>query len=232
MDRLIVRIEAMAKGDLASLSLNPGLTDLLKGMPEEERKKILTDGARVAGVFLQSAGSDSQPLTPTPEAIWKEIEKLALSMEENNVIFQVLDVILQPLTRVDEDLTETLRGELAGSLQPVERSVVPGDLLVEKGQTVTPQVAGILKIQGYSQVTFPWKQICFALLSIPSGPLDPIRRHSAPWRDRTSRGFTCPLYWVSAGWLNIFVHVQRPGHGQSVSCRRADLPPGLALPWC
>lgn len=234
MDRLIVRIEAMAKGDLASLSLNPGLTDLLKGMPEEERKKILTDGARVAGVFLQSAGSDSQPLTPTPEAIWKEIEKLALSMEENNVIFQVLDVILQPLTRVDEDLTETLRGELAGSLQPVERSVVPGDLLVEKGQTVTPQVAGILKIQGYSQVTFPWKQICFALLSIPFWPLwiriqtafRPLARQNIPW---LYLSFVLGLSWVVEYFSSMF-NVQGMGSLFLAGCAFLTLPPGLALP--
>ncbi len=234
MDRLIVRIEAMAKGDLASLSLNPGLTDLLKGMPEEDRKKILTDGARVAGVFLQSAGSDSQPLTPTPEAIWKEIEKLALSMEENNVIFQVLDVILQPLTRVDEDLTETLRGELAGSLQPVERSVVPGDLLVEKGQTVTPQVAGILKIQGYSQVTFPWKQICFALLSIPFWPLwiriqtafRPLARQNIPW---LYLSFVLGLSWVVEYFSSMF-NVQGMGSLFLAGCAFLTLPPGLALP--
>lgn len=234
MDRLIVRIEAMAKGDLASLSLNPGLTDLLKGMPEEERKKILTDGARVAGVFLQSAGSDSQPLTPTPEAIWKEIEKLALSMEENNVIFQVLDVILQPLTRVDEDLTETLRGELAGSLQPVERSVVPGDLLVEKGQTITPQVAGILKIQGYSQVTFPWKQICFALLSIPFWPLwiriqtafRPLARQNIPW---LYLSFVLGLSWVVEYFSSMF-NVQGMGSLFLAGCAFLTLPPGLALP--
>lgn len=234
MDRLIVRIEAMAKGDLASLSLNPGLTDLLKGMPEEDRKKILTDGARVAGVFLQSAGSDSQPLTPTPEAIWKEIEKLALSMEENNVIFQVLDVILQPLTRVDEDLTETLRGELAGSLQPVERSVVPGDLLVEKGQTITPQVAGILKIQGYSQVTFPWKQICFALLSIPFWPLwiriqtafRPLARQNIPW---LYLSFVLGLSWVVEYFSSMF-NVQGMGSLFLAGCAFLTLPPGLALP--
>ena len=121
--------------------------------------------------FCRRIQSEGQPITPTPETIWEEIEKLSLPMEMNNVIFQILDEILQPLTRIDEDLTETLRGELAESLQPVERSVAPGDVLIEKGQTVTPQVARILKMQGYSQVTFPWKQILFALLALPFWPL-------------------------------------------------------------
>ncbi|NLA91364.1 MAG: HDIG domain-containing protein [Synergistaceae bacterium] len=234
MDRLIVRIEAMAKGDMAPLSLNPGLTDLLKSIPEEGRKKILTDGARVAGVFLHSAGSDSQPLTPTSESIWKEIEKLALPMEENNVIFQVLDVILQPLTRVDEDLTETHRDELADSLQPVERTVAAGDVLIEKGQTITPQVAGILKIQGYSQVTFPWKQICFALLAIPFWPLwirlqttfRPLARQNIPW---LYLSFVVGLSWM-VEYLSSMFNVQGMGSLFLAGCAFLTLPAGLALP--
>ncbi|MGI6253047.1 MAG: HD family phosphohydrolase [Aminivibrio sp.] len=234
MDRLIVRIEAMAKGDMAPLSLNPGLTDLLKSIPEEGRKKILTDGARVADVFLHSAGSDSQPLTPTSESIWKEIEKLALPMEENNVIFQVLDVILQPLTRVDEDLTETLRDELADSLQPVERTVAAGDVLIEKGQTITPQVAGILKIQGYSQVTFPWKQICFALLAIPFWPLwirlqttfRPLARQNIPW---LYLSFVVGLSWM-VEYLSSMFNVQGMGSLFLAGCAFLTLPAGLALP--
>lgn len=234
MDRLIVRIEAMAKGDTAPLSLNAGLTELLKTMPDEERKKILTDCARVAGVFLHSAGADSQPLTPTPEVIWKEIEKLALSMEENNVIFQVLDVILQPLTRVDEDLTETLRDELADSLHPVERSVVAGDVLIEKGQIVTPQAAWILKIQGYSEVAFPWKQICLALSAIPFWPLwiklqtdsRRLARQSVPW---LYLSFVLGISWVVEYFSSMF-NVQGMGSLFLAGAAFLTLPTGLALP--
>ena len=234
MDRLIVKIEAMAKGDVASLSLSPGLAELLKTMPEDGRKKILTEAARISSDFLKSVGGDSQPLTPAPEIIWKEIEKLSLPMEENNVIFQVLDEILQPLTRIDDDLTETLRGELAESLQPVERSVAPGDVLIEKGQTVTPQVARILKMQGYSQVTFPWKQILFALLALPFWPLwvllqttfRPSARQNIPW---LYLSFVVGLSWVVEYFSSMF-NVQGMGSLFLAGCAYLTLPPGLALP--
>ena len=234
MDRLIVKIEAMAKGDVASLSLSPGLADLLKSMPEDGRKKILTEAARISSDFLKSVGGDSQPLTPAPEIIWKEIEKLSLPMEENNVIFQVLDEILQPLTRIDDDLTETLRGELAESLQPVELSVAPGDVLIEKGQTVTPQVARILKMQGYSQVTFPWKQILFALLALPFWPLwvllqttfRPSARQNIPW---LYLSFVVGLSWVVEYFSSMF-NVQGMGSLFLAGCAYLTLPPGLALP--
>lgn len=234
MDRLIVKIEAMAKGEFASLSLSPGLAELLKSMPEDARKKILTEAARISSDFLKSGGGDGQPLTPAPDIIWKEIEKLSLPMEENNVIFQILDEILQPLTRIDDDLTETLRGELADSLQPVERSVAPGDVFVEKGQTVTPQVARILKIQGYSQVTFPWKQILFALLALPFWPLwvllqttfRPSARQNIPW---LYLSFVVGLSWVVEYFSSMF-NVQGMGSLFLAGCAYLTLPPGLALP--
>lgn len=234
MDRLIVKIEAMAKGEFASLSLSPGLAELLKSMPEDARKKILTEAARISSDFLKSGGGDGQPLTPAPDIIWKEIEKLSLPMEENNVIFQILDEILQPLTRIDDDLTETLRGELADSLQPVERSVAPGDVLIEKGQTVTPQVARILKIQGYSQVTFPWKQILFALLALPFWPLwvllqttfRPSARQNIPW---LYLSFVVGLSWVVEYFSSMF-NVQGMGSLFLAGCAYLTLPPGLALP--
>ena len=234
MDRLIVKIEAMAKGDLAPLSLTTGLAELLKTMPEENRKKILTEAARISSDFLKNAGGDGLPIAPTPETIWKEIEKLSLPMEMNNVIFQILDEILQPLTRIDDDLTETLRGELAESLQPVERSVAPGDVLIEKGQTVTPQVARILKMQGYSQVTFPWKQILFALLALPFWPLwvllqtsfRPSARQNIPW---LYLSFAVGLSWVVEYFSSMF-NIQGMGSLFLAGCAYLTLPPGLALP--
>lgn len=234
MDRLIVKIEAMAKGDLAPLSLTTGLAELLKTMPEENRKKILTEAARISSDFLKNAGGDGLPIAPTPETIWKEIEKLSLPMEMNNVIFQILDEILQPLTRIDDDLTETLRGELAESLQPVERSVAPGDVLIEKGQTVTPQVARILKMQGYSQVTFPWKQILFALLALPFWPLwvllqtsfRPSARQNIPW---LYLSFAVGLSWVVEYFSSMF-NIQGMGSLFLAGCAYLTLPSGLALP--
>ncbi len=234
MDRLIVKIEAMAKGDLAPLSLTTGLAELLKTMPEDNRKKILTEAARISSDFLKNAGGDGLPIAPTPETIWKEIEKLSLPMEMNNVIFQILDEILQPLTRIDDDLTETLRGELAESLQPVERSVAPGDVLIETGQTVTPQVARILKMQGYSQVTFPWKQILFALLALPFWPLwvllqtsfRPSARQNIPW---LYLSFAVGLSWVVEYFSSMF-NIQGMGSLFLAGCAYLTLPPGLALP--
>ncbi len=233
-DRLIQRIEILAAGKLDDLPLSPGLSELLKNDAPDARKKILQESARVAGVFLEGAGMDSQGSSPSPERIWKEIEKRSLPMEENNIIYQILEELLPPLTRIDENLTRSLRNDMASSLQPVERTVAPGDVLVEKGQIITPQVAGILKIQGYSEITFPWKQIFFALVAIPFWPLWirlRTRRPSAesrkvhPW---LYISFIVGLSWVIEYVSSVF-SAEGMGSLFLAGCAYLTLPSGLAL---
>lgn len=234
MDRLITKIEAMATGDISGLSLSLGLVELLKNYQEEGRKKILREAARLSSYFLQNSKTEGQAFMSSSENVWKEIEKLSLPMEENNIIYQILNEILQPLTRIDDDLTESLRNDLADSLQPMERSVSPGDVLVEKGQIVTPQIARILKIQGYFQADFPWKQILFALLVLPVWPLwvilqsrlrSPERENNISW---LYLSFVVGLSWV-VEYLSSLFNVQGMGSLFLAGCAYLTLPPALAL---
>jgi hypothetical protein len=236
MDRLISRIEMMAEGDVVRLSLSPQLTDLIKSHPEEKRKRILQESARLADIYLQSQEGEAPAFTWSPEVLWREIEKLALPMEENNIIYQVLDEVLQPLARVDPDLTRALREDMAASLQAVERSVGPGDVLVEKGQVITDQAARILEMQGYSKVLFPWKQILFALILLPFWPLwlsiqaggrdsGPDTEETFPW---IYLAFIVGMSWVSEYASSLF-QAQGMGALFLAGCAYLTLPSRLAL---
>ncbi|NLM70797.1 MAG: HDIG domain-containing protein [Synergistaceae bacterium] len=171
MDRLISKIESMAAGDISGLSLSPGLTELINQYPEEPGKTILMESARLSRLYLDADSIAGGEIAWSPENIWREIEELSLPIEDANVVFQILDEILQPLVHIDADLTRSLREEIGSTLQPVERKVAPGDVIVDKGQIITDQAAGILEAQGYSMLSFPWKQILFALTTILLWPL-------------------------------------------------------------
>jgi putative nucleotidyltransferase with HDIG domain len=235
MDRLISKIEIMAEGDVSLLSLSPGLTELIKSYPEEARKRFLQASARLSSAYLQSQGEKPGGFSWSPEILWKEIERLALPMEENNIVYQILDEILQPLSRVDDDLTRMLRKEMGAALQPVERSIVPGDVLVEKGQIITDQAARILEMQGYSRVSFPWKQILFALVVIPFWPLwlrIQTRNHGGG-EDKSELPWVYLAFIVGVSWLAEYVsalfHAQGMGSLFLAGCAYLTLPAHLAL---
>ena len=234
MDRLISKIEIMAGGDVARLSLSPGLTELIKSYPEEARKRFLQASARLSSFYLQSQGEKDGGFSWSPEVLWKEIERLDLPMEENNIVYQILDEILQPLSRVDEELTGMLRREMGAALQPVERTIAPGDVLVEKGQTITDQAARILELQGYSRVSFPWKQILFALAVIPFWPLwlriqtrthGKEEKNELPW---VYLAFIVGLSWL-AEYVSSLFQAQGMGSLFLAGCAYLTLPSHLAL---
>ena len=234
MDRLISKIEIMAGGDVARLSLSPGLTELIKSYPEEARKRFLQASARLGSFYLQSQGEKDGGFSWSPEVLWKEIERLDLPMEENNIVYQILDEILQPLSRVDEELTGMLRREMGAALQPVERTIAPGDVLVEKGQIITDQAARILELQGYSRVSFPWKQILFALAVIPFWPLwlriqtrthGKEEKNELPW---VYLAFIVGLSWL-AEYVSSLFQAQGMGSLFLAGCAYLTLPSHLAL---
>ena len=234
MDRLISKIEIMAGGDVARLSLSPGLTELIKSYPEEARKRFLQASARLGSFYLQSQGEKDGGFSWSPEVLWKEIERLDLPMEENNIVYQILDEILQPLSRVDEELTGMLRREMGSALQPVERTIAPGDVLVEKGQIITDQAARILELQGYSRVSFPWKQILFALAVIPFWPLwlriqtrthGKEEKNELPW---VYLAFIVGLSWL-AEYVSSLFQAQGMGSLFLAGCAYLTLPSHLAL---
>ena len=234
MDRLISKIEVMAEGDVSRLSLSPGLTELIKSYPEEARKRFLQASARLSSSYLQSQGDKEGGFSLSPEVLWKEIERLALPIEENNIVYQILDEILQPLSRVDDELTRMLRREMGAALQPVERSISPGDVLVEKGQLITDQAAKILEMQGYSRVFFPWKQILFALALIPFWPLwlriqtrnyGKEEKNELPW---VYLAFIVGISWL-AEYVSSLFHAQGMGSLFLAGCAYLTLPSHLAL---
>jgi len=206
MDRLISKIEAMAEGDVSRLSLSQGLAELIKGYPEDARKKLLHEAARLSSFYLQSQADGNGEFSWSPEILWKEIERLSLPIEESNIVYQILDEILQPLARIDEDLTRMIREEMGASLQPVERSVTPGDVLVEKGQIITDQAARLLELQGYSRVSFPWKQILFAIAVIPFWPLWlRIQTRSRGSEEKDALPWVSLAFIVGVSWLAEYV---------------------------
>lgn len=234
MDRLNKKIEAMRAGDISSLALSPGLADLIKEYPEAPRTMVLKESARLSEAYLRAHTDVDRAPQWSPETLWKEIESLSLPIEESNIVYQVLNEVLSPLTHSDEELTRILRQEIGDSMQPVERKIAPGDVLVEKGQIITKQAARLLETQGYAMLSFPWKQVLFALLVIPFWPLWvglQTRKSREDTDDSTPwfyLSFIVGLSWL-AEYVSSLFYVQGMGSLFLAGCAYLTLPPHTAL---
>lgn len=143
--------------------LPPSLAELLLDFPEGRRKALL-EVAQTIGLELIAKNNAS--LMIDGDDLWVALEATGLDWADRNVVYQMLDSLLEPTIRIDEEATVSLRARRSQAVQPVERVLRSGETIAEKGEVVTPQQAVLLSRQGYPERHFPWRHFLFALFIV------------------------------------------------------------------
>lgn len=155
------KLDLLQEGKFSEI-LSPQLIDLLGRLQSASQKRITGVVKTISTEIKDSSENHEQQSA----AIWKSLRSSNLSQSEQNVAFQILDYILSPTLQPDSELASRLRDDVATQIQPVVREIHTGSVLVQKGQTVTPSLAKLLKSQGYPDSTFPIKRLLFLLAII------------------------------------------------------------------
>lgn len=127
--------------------LSPSLIDVLESISDTRREKILGEIRRIGAALLNETFQEEQRAT----LIWDRLDESDLEWPEKNVVYQVLDQLLLHTQQKDLNLTWKLRRDMEDSVQPIERTLLAGDVIVEKGERITPFAGHLLKAQGYTQ---------------------------------------------------------------------------------
>lgn len=154
-------IELLKSGDSSLVLQNP-LLELFSGLPKLTQNNIVSAVVNVA----EKIRNKSQTREEQTELIWKELASVRLTQSDKNVAFQILDKILNPSINSDSEMASRLREDVAVQIPPVVREIRPGEVLVQKGQVVTPSLAKLLSSQGYPDSRFPFKLLIFILGAI------------------------------------------------------------------
>jgi putative nucleotidyltransferase with HDIG domain len=182
----------------------------------DDRREILLSSADVAGdsYFAALASRDVGVLGESASALWAEIEKLDMSAGEENLLYQLLEEVVDPTYKVDPELTKLARDAAKKTIPSIERQLKVGDVIVEQGQMITPQLARLLMLQGYSEDEFPLNQLialCLLMLVLPFW-LE-ISAKEIPGGSRPTG--SCVVFIIGAGWLceAMAVHLGIVGAG-------------------
>jgi putative nucleotidyltransferase with HDIG domain len=160
---------ALVEGRIASLRdegnidfASPQLIDLVNALPAENRAGILAVVLSVAeDIFDKSVSASEQSAR-----IWDSLRGSNLSQAHKNLAYQLLDYMLTPTVVEDPEMVGRLRHEVSGGISPVVREIRLGSVIAESGQVVTPEIAQILRSQGYPDAAVPWKHLGFVVLSV------------------------------------------------------------------
>lgn len=145
-------------GDIEFAS--PQLISVLDSMSDDQREKIIA-----ATIDIAEKNYDKAINKPEQTAmIWDSLRFVDMPQSDKNVVFQLLDSMLEPTIQEDAEMTNRLRNEVSSQIPSVLREIRIGGLLVEKGKMVTPAIAEILREQGYPDAAVPWKNLAFIVI--------------------------------------------------------------------
>ena len=113
------QLKSLEAGDFQGAMIPKDLIAILQEMPERRRQTTLKAVATIGFQFLIKENNGDEIATPAPEKLWGKIEELNFPAEMNNLIYQILEAVLRPAVKIDEELTQGLRNDLAASLKPI-----------------------------------------------------------------------------------------------------------------
>lgn len=163
------KLNSLQKGDYSAV-LTPALTDLLKKLPPESTDKIILTAVSIGKKIPDKAQTRDQQT----KLIWQHLRLSEIKQAEKNVVFQLLNAVLNPSLQSDSEMAARLRDDISLQIPAVVREIRPGSVLVQKGQIITQQSAKLLKSQGYPDAEFPWKNLVFVLFVILAWSFWPV----------------------------------------------------------
>ena len=207
--RLQRRLEAIR--DLKDISAR---TLYLANFPEALLRAIMhlknEDKARILNLALNVGNSyidrlESEKVYRGNNALmssilWEEIGKVSTSISDSNLVYQILIGLGNLNFKVDEDLTKLARQAAINDVPILDRRLETGDVIINKGDIVTEQTAILLRLQGYTEDVFPYKEIFAVIIFVISLPLWlNILYHGAGEQKPT---WWCVVFIILTAWIS------------------------------
>ncbi len=130
--------------------------------------------------------------------LWEEINKTGASVQDANFVYQILVGLGNLNFRTDEELTALAKQAAIHDVPAIDRRLEPGDVIVNRGETVTEQTALLLRLQGYTEDVFPITELISVVLSVIALPfwLDILRRGAGEHKPTR----WCIIFIIISAW--------------------------------
>jgi len=181
-----------------------GLFNAFNSMPGEQRELLLSATARIGEEFFETAASGYFAVELEDRSIlWAEINRLEIPLIERNLVYQLLEEILEPRYYTDMRLTALARAAERRDIPVIERRMEVGDVIVRQGEVITPSIARLLIAQGYPVNQFPLVQLILACIF---ALLLPLWMNIVTYRGTHARRLDdvtwgCVVFAAAVGWL-------------------------------
>ena len=191
--------EILLNSPLEDTLLPEELRALLNSMELDKREQVIATVRSIRDDLLRDL-----KLTPDEkdEFIWQRIALLESEPSAANVIFQILQALTEGDNLMDPQMTERVKTLAASDIETVRHLLYAGDVIVDKGTLVTPQIAQLLKLQGYPEGQFPIGSLAFAIAAAWIGVLWIKKTMAHSFVLNGYRGnWVYPFFLLILGWF-------------------------------
>jgi putative nucleotidyltransferase with HDIG domain len=102
----------------------------------------------VMQALQEGVKDDTEVLKKARANIRKSAESLNIQEQEKNAIADLASEAIQPNSKIDEKETDLLREQTRNSVKPIMNTIKKGQVIVSKGQIITPEHIRILESMG------------------------------------------------------------------------------------
>ncbi|SMG44789.1 HD family phosphohydrolase [Dethiosulfovibrio salsuginis] len=189
------RLSLIGEGRLDEAGISPAISEIIRNLPEE-RSKVLFEAISSAGLSLLTFSPYRDSFSGVNEdLLWNRLSPYDLPPGDGNLAVQIMSDIMVPLVGADDGMTDRLRSIVAETIGGVPRELNTGDIIVTKGSIITPQIADLLRKQGYPQGNFPIRSMMVVFLLVPPVFLWARRNVILGWDSRKS-GYLAFLFFI------------------------------------
>jgi len=151
MRELGIKLERISSGEVEDI-LPGDLVGLLRDLSDPARRRVLNAVSDIGSHFLEE-----EPGEYGEDEVWRLLDETDLESSEKNLAFQIIDHLMQPVTMIDPEATSEYRSYIREQVQPIERTISTGDVIIREGEPITPDISAILRSQGYPERVFPYE---------------------------------------------------------------------------
>ena len=191
--------ELLLNRPLEDTLLPQELRGLIHAMPLDRREQIIATVRSIHDDLRQDPGLTGDERV---SFIWQRITLMESDPPSANVIFQIIAALTEGDRRIDANLTKRVKAMVASDIEVTKHLFYVGDAIVSKGEIITPQIAGVLKLQGYPEGAYPW---AFALFSMAVAGVSVFWVRKSTTHDRAENPYlgsrNYPYFLLILGWF-------------------------------
>lgn len=192
---------------IEKVDLSPEVISATLALPEARWRPVVTETVQLLGSVMRSEIRESnlaQVRRTIPSQIGGSLDPMQI-----DVVAELVGGLVVPTSFLDSERTEAAKQQARASVRPIEQTYEAGQIIVRRGEIITPEQVEALEALGLQAPTVDWRRIIshsfLVTLLTAALSLYILRLHPAVWGNNRSMGAVVVLLILTTALAKALV---------------------------